>query len=237
LAHFSIFANRIASTLTIEDTSSAFNVNTPGNVLISMVRDSGNVGIGTSTPSRQLHVESGGEAIYAHGVSGIGIHARSEQTWAGFFEGYVYFSRGITLTELAGGGSGNPLCRNGSNQISDCSSSLRYKTNVQPFAGGLKIINRLRPISFDWKQGGMHDIGLGAEEVLQVEPLLTFHNQKGEIEGVRYNQLSAVFINAFKEQQQQITFLQRQNAAMSTQLRVLEKKLRRMTGRASRSSR
>ena len=46
----------------------------------------------------------------------------------------------------------------------------------------------------------MRDIGLGAEEVEKVEPLLTFRNDKGEIEGVKYNQLSAVFINAIKEQ-------------------------------------
>jgi hypothetical protein len=30
--------------------------------------------------------------------------------------------------------------------------------------GGLEIINRLRPIAFTWKQGGMRGIGLAAEE-------------------------------------------------------------------------
>ena len=38
----------------------------------------------------------------------------------------------------------------------------------------------------------------------QVEPLLTFRNDKGEIEGVKYNQLSAVFVNAIRDQQAQI---------------------------------
>jgi hypothetical protein len=70
--------------------------------------------------------------------------------------------------------------------------------------GGLEIVDRLRPISFIWKTGGAKDIGLGAEEVEKVEPLLTFRNEKGEIEGVKYNELSAVFVNAFKQQQQQI---------------------------------
>lgn len=51
---------------------------------------------------------------------------------------------------------------------------------------------------------GSRDIGLAAEEVESVEPLLTFRNGKGKIEGVRYDQLSPVFINAFKEQQAQI---------------------------------
>jgi hypothetical protein len=99
-----------------------------------------------------------------------------------------------------------PLCWNASDQIASCtSSSLRYKTEVQSFTGGLKIISRLRPISFMWRDGGMHDVGLAAEEVERVEPLLAYRNKKGEVEGVRYNQLSAVFINAFKEQQAQIS--------------------------------
>ena len=58
---------------------------------------------------------------------------------------------------------------------------MRYKSNVGRFLGGLDLINRLRPISFTWKQDGVQDIGLGAEEVEKVEPLLTFRNAKGEI--------------------------------------------------------
>src|SRR5262249_32901034 len=99
---------------------------------------------------------------------------------------------------------GSALCRNASNQISFCSSSLRYKTGVRPFHGGLEIIGRVRPISFTWKQDGTRDLGLGAEEVERVEPRLTFRNDQGEIEGVKYDQLSAVFVNAFKQQQAQI---------------------------------
>src|SRR5207248_8941764 len=122
---------------------------------------------------------------------------------------------------------GTPLCLNGSNQIGNCnSSSLRYKKDIARFAGGLNIVNRLRPISFTWKQGGIRDIGLGAEEVEKVEPLLTFRNDKGEIEGVKYNQLSAVFVNAFREQQNQIETLRAQNAALNERLRAVEKNLR-----------
>jgi transcription initiation factor TFIID subunit TAF12 len=56
----------------------------------------------------------------------------------------------------------------------------------------------------------MPDIGLAAEAVEQVEPLLTFRNDKGEIEGVKYNQLSAVFVNAIRDQQRQIERQQEQ---------------------------
>jgi hypothetical protein len=42
----------------------------------------------------------------------------------------------------------------------------------------------------------MRDIGLGAEEVERVEPLLTFRNEKGEIEGVKYDRITPVLVNA-----------------------------------------
>ncbi len=64
----------------------------------------------------------------------------------------------------------------------------------------------------------MRDVGLGAEEVERVEPLLTFRNKEGEIEGVKYNQLSAVLVNAIKEQQQQIRELQSQISSLRNQL-------------------
>jgi uncharacterized protein HemX len=46
--------------------------------------------------------------------------------------------------------------------------------------------------------------GLGGANLTRIAILSEvahFRNGKGEIEGVRYNQLSAIFINAFKEQQ------------------------------------
>jgi hypothetical protein len=108
------------------------------------------------------------------------------------------------------GGGGQALCRNGLAAISACSSSLRYKTEIKPYAGGLQLINRLQPVSFNWKTTHQPDIGLIAEEVATVEPRLTFTNQSGEIEGVNYSQLTAVLINAVKEQQKQIEKQQEQ---------------------------
>jgi hypothetical protein len=122
-----------------------------------------------------------------------------------------------------GTAGGTALCRNGSNEISVCSSSLRYKTEVQTFTGGLNIINRLRPISFSWKDGGMRDVGFGAEEVEKVEPLLTFRNQKGDIEGVKYGQISAVLVNAIKEQQAQIKSQQEQLNMQQSEIALLKR--------------
>lgn len=109
----------------------------------------------------------------------------------------------VRIPGLGSGGS-TSLCRNASNQISTCSSSLRYKTNINHFSSGLSIINRLRPITFDWKDGGMRDLGLGAEDVALVDENLIIRNEKGEVEGVKYDRLGVVLINAVKEQQTQL---------------------------------
>ncbi len=112
----------------------------------------------------------------------------------------------LNLGNVNGGGS-IPLCIPNltvGKTVGVCSSSLRYKTDVNSFLGGLDIIKRLRPISFTWKEGGMRDLGFGAEEVEKIEPLLTFKNADGQIEGVKYNQISAVLVNSVKEQQEQI---------------------------------
>ncbi len=101
------------------------------------------------------------------------------------------------------------LCLANDGKISFCSSSLRYKSNVQTFNGGLDIVRRLRPITFDWNQGGVRDVGFAAEEVEQVEPLLTTYNTDGQIEGVKYKQISTVLVNAINEQQVQVSELQR----------------------------
>lgn len=137
----------------------------------------------------------GGRVLLQHGAGGAAL---------------IVNSTGTVAIPTLGSAGGTSLCRNSANEISTCSSSLRYKTNVLPFLGGLEIINRLRPIRFTWKQDGTKDIGFGAEEVEKVAPLFTFKNDKGEIEGVRYDRLGVIFVNAFKEQQAQIEKQQEQ---------------------------
>jgi trimeric autotransporter adhesin len=128
----------------------------------------------------------------------------------------------IRVNGLGLAGSTN-LCRNASNQIATCSSSLRYKTKIQTFGGGLDIVRRLRPITFKWIDGGLNDLGFGAEEVNAVEPLLTTRNEKGEIEGVKYAQISTVLVNAVNEQQTEIEELKEQIKLQQQQIEALKK--------------
>ena len=117
-----------------------------------------------------------------------------------------------------------PVCINNQGVFTNCTaSSLSYKENVQPFRQGLNLIQRLRPVTFNWKEGRAPDLGLIAEDVAAVEPLLATHNSKGEVEGVKYTQLNVVLINAVKEQQAQIRQQQRQIDEQRKQIRGLTK--------------
>lgn len=122
----------------------------------------------------------------------------------------------IGLTSLAPSGI-TPLCYNG--RIAQCSSSIRYKSNISEFRPGLSLIKQLRPVSFNWKQGGMLDLGLVAEEVSKIEPLLTTINDKGEIEGVKYDRIGVVLVNAVQQQQEQI---EKQNTQIQQQQKQIE---------------
>lgn len=136
----------------------------------------------------------------------------------------------IRVTTLGAAGS-TSLCRNASQQISTCSSSLRYKTNLAPFNSGLTLVNKLQPITFDWKDGGARDLGLGAEDVEKVEPLLVTYNEQGQVEGVKYDRVTLVLLNAVKEQQ---AMIQKQQAEIDE----LKKALRSIqTGNSSRAKR
>ncbi len=53
-------------------------------------------------------------------------------------------------------------------------------------------------ISFDWKDGGMKDVGFGAEDIAKIDSLLVNYNDKGQVEGVKYDRISVAFVNAFQ---------------------------------------
>lgn len=124
-----------------------------------------------------------------------------------------------------GTGGDTALCWNASMQISTCASSLRFKTNVKPFSSGLDLVKRLQPITFDWTTNEKKDLGLGAEEVAGIEPLLVNYNKDGEVEGVKYDRIGVVLLNAVKQQQSQIEAQEKQNLELRTQIEQQQKQI------------
>jgi hypothetical protein len=196
-----------------------------------VITTTGNVGIGTANPLFKFNVVGNsslngsmtlaGGATISNGVTVrtgnlfVRDHATIESGLTVIngsnFRGHVSVEGGNLSTsgrlffgEMGLGGD-NDICRNSATgAIAACASSLRYKSDIESFSGGLDVVTRLEPISFTWKTTGRRDVGFGAEDVFQLEPLLTTRDAAGDVEGVKYKQLSVLFVNAFKEQQRQI---------------------------------
>ena len=84
-------------------------------------------------------------------------------------------------------------------------SSRRWKTNIHPLEGALDKVMRLNGVNFDWIETGKHDIGLIAEEVGQIVPEIVAYEENGvDAKSVDYARLTALLIEAVKEQQKTI---------------------------------
>jgi len=88
------------------------------------------------------------------------------------------------------------------------SSSRRFKSDISELEGALGLVERLRGVRFVWNRNGAEDIGLIAEEVAEVLPEVVAVDEDGPT-GVNYAHLTAVLVEAVKEQQRQIRELQR----------------------------
>ncbi len=155
-------------------------------------------------------------------VAGGGLYINFANDYGKVTVGSDLAVEGNVIIPTLGAAGATSLCLNGSQQIATCSSSLRYKNNVASLTLGLDVVTKLRPVTFNWKDSGQADLGFVAEEVNQVTPLLTTLNKDGQIEGVKYDRISAVLVKAVQEQQHQIAALKTQNADLATRLSRME---------------
>jgi hypothetical protein len=96
---------------------------------------------------------------------------------------------------------------------------------LNAFHSGLDLVKRLRPVTFNWKSDNTADLGLVAEDVAKVEPLLVTRNGKGEVEGVKYDRVGVVLVNAVNEQQSEIDSLREQIVEQNDSLKRQQEKL------------
>jgi hypothetical protein len=100
-------------------------------------------------------------------------------------------------------------------------SSRRFKTDIQTLPDALDKVEKLRGVSYTLKANGKHEIGLIAEEVGAVVPSLVEYEANGkDAKGVDYGRLTALLIEATKQQQTLIHQQQRQIKAQQAQIRA-----------------
>jgi len=119
----------------------------------------------------------------------------------------------------------------------DTYSSRRWKTNIHRLHGALNKVEQLRGVSYDLKETGKHEVGVIAEEVGAVVPEIVSWEKNGkDAQGVDYSRLTALLIEATKEQQilirkqaEQIRAQQRQIRAERTRSDTQQTEIARLT--------
>ncbi|MFB3924265.1 MAG: tail fiber domain-containing protein [Terriglobia bacterium] len=100
-------------------------------------------------------------------------------------------------------------------------SSRRWKTNIQTIHAALSTVERLRGVTYDAKADGQHNIGLIAEEVGEVVPEVVTYEANGvDAKSVDYARLTALLVEAVKEQQAQIRELKSQIEQLNKVVRI-----------------
>ncbi len=106
-------------------------------------------------------------------------------------------------------------------------SSRRWKTNIQTLHGALAKVEQLRGVSYDLQANGKHEVGVIAEEVGAVVPEVVTWDQNGkDARSVDYSRLTALLIEATKEQQALIEQQQEQIAQLISQVKTIQASLR-----------
>jgi hypothetical protein len=100
-------------------------------------------------------------------------------------------------------------------------SSRRFKTDIQTLPNALDKIEELRGVSYTLKATGKREIGVIAEEVGKVVPeVVTYESNGKDARSVDYARLTALLIEATKEQQTLIRQQQKQIKTQQVQIRA-----------------
>ena len=163
---------------------------------------------------------TGGENIAIGYKAGSTNSAGSGNVYIGAFAGsekptrennklYIANSRQRTL--ITGDFAAQTVNINGSLHASGNltqNSDERLKKDIQPLTRALDSILQLQAKTYRWKEdttfANKQDIGLVAQEVEKVFPELVAENEQG-YKGIAYSKLTAVLIEAIKEQQEAFT--------------------------------
>jgi len=142
-------------------------------------------------------------------------------------------------TGVGGGGSGNfymlPLPPSSAGTalgiqanglIVQQSSSRRYKEDIQPMDVASENINKLEPVTFNFKNDTekKRSYGLIAEDVEKLLPGLVTYNAEGMVQGVKYSELTAILLRELQKHQIKLASLEEQIAALQQEIDRVKKK-------------
>jgi hypothetical protein len=206
------------------------------------------VGIGTTAPTQTLEVDLGNSLV--RGVNNFQKNGDTAFLYMGDTNNFIQstYGTGITIgafqvptavrinqySGFVGIGTTAPTNRLTLGQGTGAAlgdgwgtySSRRWKTHIHTLDDALAKVQHLRGVSYDLKQSGRHEIGVIAEEVGQVVPeVVTYEDNGKDARSVDYSRLTALLIEAVKQQQRQIRTQQSQIRTQLQQILRLNNKV------------
>jgi hypothetical protein len=201
------------------------------------IRADGKVGIGTNAPDYTLDVAGPVNLVKGMGTA-IALRANGvEALWSngtyfswGAGGSYNKFNTPISINTtdptqsldvngnarfraIASIGYAYPLNIKSDGTLTTATSDIRMKENILTLTNALAKVISLRGVNFTWiKEPEMGTrIGFIAQEVESILPELVFTNPVDGYKGVNYAEMTAVLVEAIKEQQKQIEELKEKN--------------------------
>jgi hypothetical protein len=198
-----------------------------GDGALNNVVGTNNIGIGFGAGQ---FLNAGSNNIYLGTPGGLQTESNTIRigTTSGGNSHTAAFIAGISGATLSP--SGTAVFINSNGQLGTINSSRRFKTDIKPMDDASDVLLSLRPVTFRYKPEidakGIPQFGLIAEEVAEVCPDLVIHDNKGEIQTVRYEQVNAMLLNEFLKQHGHIADLDKEQQTQLAALRNENTKLR-----------
>jgi len=170
----------------------------------------------TVNASEAMRIDSG-QNVMVNRTSQIGTNRFSVNFASGSSEkgvGINSSDAGATthMTFLVEANAKGSITTDGSNTTYNTSSDARLK-DVTGEARGLEVINELNPVSYSWKETGISDEGLIAQEVEKLVPNAVVQDDN-EYYQMDYSKLVTHLVKGMQEQQEQIDSLKSEIAIL-----------------------
>jgi|RhiMetdeSRZDD1v2_1073273.scaffolds.fasta_scaffold187029_1 Chaperone of endosialidase len=200
------------------------NVGVGSGALFNLKQGSENIALGRSAGA--LLINGSGNIYLGYEDLPRGFYDEHNTMRLGEFQKRTFIAgiQGIVLTN-----ADNVVIDPATGQLGVTPSSTRYKRDIEPMDTRSRGLFELRPVTFTYKQdlNGRRQYGLIAEEVAKVYPELVSRDAKGEVESVRYQELTPMILNELQDQQRQLKEQAQQLSGLKAeneQLRALVRK-------------
>jgi hypothetical protein len=192
------------------------------------INSNGNLGIGTGSPIRKLHVlTSDATSVYVESTTSDNngmfvLNANTNQNWAnGWHEFMLFQNQGSTIGQI--------VQTNASTISYNTTSDYRLKTDFKPF-NGMELVRKIKTYDYTWKTDQSRMYGMKAHELKEVIPYLVAGvkdavDSSGKIipQTVDYSKLTPILVKAMQEQDEQIRQLTKEKENLENRIKTLER--------------